>query len=516
MPEIVSYGSVTSPDVNRSYNGLGVHMRIWQSTGSRCITPQILSPRLDDVDVLVLVGRGYEPPGELARDWVKRWLAEKDGRTAIYFGRGLDAELYYRRAMLAKGTNPLDKERLLIARKEVENLAAQWSAFREPNFAEWFFIEPFASPNEATSFTGLWADSLTGQAGSWPSGLRLLPPNKSQETRKPSWITTPGAGQPAQVVFGPQFSDDEDAAFRRSYWTEQEYGTPEEWEAAFDDILQHNVLLADQDGLPLIYELIPDDLSDNRLIIVNDGAPFLNATLVDPLHRRVAEQIIAHCPVTDRVAFLAFDSSGITVSNVNETDRRAVGLEMFLTWPVSAITVPLLFGSVLICMALLPTLGRARTLPKRETSDFGLHVDAMGNLLHSTGDSDYARRTIASYFERVRGESPPDWLTISEVQQTSTNQKSQQAAPVVWPTQPKSAEENPSSSRPVDVETSPKAKDAHADEDSIRQPDTAGSTSQVFDADQERTSSDSEAPHADASSEPNGTDKRPDEASGES
>ncbi len=72
LPELVPFGSVNAPDQFRSINGLGVHRRMWESAGVKVLTPLKLSPRLDTVDTIVLVGQSFSPPGRAARDWLER------------------------------------------------------------------------------------------------------------------------------------------------------------------------------------------------------------------------------------------------------------------------------------------------------------------------------------------------------------------------------------------------------------------------------------------------------------
>ncbi len=420
LPVVDRFGAVTSPDVDRSCNGLGMHIRMWESTGARCIMPQKLTPRLDDVDVIVIVGKSFAPPGREARRWLENWLGEKRGRAVVYFGRDLNAETYYREVMLQRAESNKAEHLVQLASVKATELAERVNLVPEGTFCRWFYLVSTAAPEKVTEFSGPWSGGLDGLAGSWPTGIRLLPPSKSQEKNLPSWLQ-PGAAAPGAPNLVLPF--EESGTITRSRWRYNELTTSDAWEEEFDGIdPSPKVLLTDGDAKPLVFELEVGGRG-GKIMIVNNGAPFLNATLVDPLHRRVAEKIVERYSPAERVAFVAYDQSGILLSSTKEPDSRAAGLEMFLTWPIGAITMPLMLSGILTCVALLPILGRAKPLPQRDLGDFGMHVDSIGSLLAETGDETYARDTIRAYFRRVRGESPPSWVSDSPVPDVVTNEQ---------------------------------------------------------------------------------------------
>ena len=129
-----------------------------------------------------------------------------------------------------------------------------------------------------------------------------------------------------------------------------------------------------------------------------------------PLHQRIGALLIDACLPAERVALLAFDDSGLSISNVPEEDSRAAGLEMLTVWPLSGITMPAAMLGVIVCVSLLPILGRPQSLARRTVSDFGLHVDAIGRMLFEARDIQHAKLAVSDYFRKVRGEPPPTWL----------------------------------------------------------------------------------------------------------
>lgn len=409
MPEVIPFGSVGPPDYNRSLSGLGLHREIWETAGAKSIIAKKLSPRLDSVEVIVLVGQTFAPPGEQARAWLEDWLAAETGRSVIYFGRDLNGEVYYRQRTLSQ----LDSSRSKIAeqdlaRAQVRELRDRVREVPESTFCRWFYLDVQHGRTTYTQFDGPWAGDLQGLAGQWPVGIALQTPQAQDwQNLKPSWLTTPKAAT-STPVFDPFAS--EDGTVRRSRWQLDELETDTLWDAEFQDVPVAQTLLTAADGVPLVTRLTSDKFSGSQIIVVANAAPFLNATLIEPLHRGVAEKLVDMCLPAEKVALLAYDSNGILISSIPESDARGAGLEMFLVWPLYALTIPLALIGIVLCMAVAPILGRPKSLPKRSVSDFGLHVDAVGKLLRETQDLAYATSIIEVYFRRVRGEPPPEWL----------------------------------------------------------------------------------------------------------
>jgi hypothetical protein len=59
----------------------------------------------------------------------------------------------------------------------------------------------------------------------------------------------------------------------------------------------------------------------------------------------------------------------------------------------------------LACVALFPVFGHPRELSSQSSTDFGQHVEALGELLEQTGDRAYAEQRLRTYHEHVRRDS---------------------------------------------------------------------------------------------------------------
>ncbi|RMF37635.1 MAG: hypothetical protein D6753_17225 [Planctomycetota bacterium] len=406
-PLVEDFGAVRGRPAINSLNGLRFHQEMWEAAGAKVLLPSKLSPRLETFDALVLVGRDYGPPGRDARRWLEQWLERRNGRTVVYFGRDFNAAIYYRQRTLDQVPAQLQgRAEEEIARRQIEEFNLRVSQLPENTFADWCYFDVNRIEHRYTRFSGPWAEDLADRTGYWPVRTALLPPADQWRDKTPSWITANSSPGPA----GPSLPPSGGESTRRSVWSYGEYQTDEEWQEAFQNIPEHEILLQADDGTPLVYRIPVGPTEGSQILVVANGAPLLAGSLVDPLHRRVGERLVEACLPARRVGLLAYDRFGLLISNVPEQNQRGIGLEMLTVWPLSAVTMPAALLGILLCMALLPIFGRPRRLPRRTTSDFGLHVEALGQLLHRTRDRMFALRAIADYFTTVRGDPPPVWL----------------------------------------------------------------------------------------------------------
>lgn len=434
LPEMVPFGAVNAPDYNRSLNGLGMHRKMWESAGAKCLTPQKLSPKLNSMDVIVLVGQSHQPPGIAARRWLEQWLGEEEGRSVIYFGRDFNADVYYRTRTLDQLPPTAQmRGKQLLAVRQVRELNQRLRQLPESTFCGWFFLETEQQAVEYREFEGPWAANLDSTQGYWPVQIALLPPDDAAwRNRKPSWLgQAKSAGASAgktdaaptsvdsEDVVESMDEEDADTTVRRSQWEPEELATDAQWAAELNRSANSEILLSghrdEGNPLPLVFRLTSDRFPESQIIVAANGAPMLNGSLVDRLHQQVGQCIIESCLPASRVALLAYDSGGLLISDAPEADAKAAGLEMLTVWPLSAITMPAALLGVIVCAALLPILGRPQPLRNRSQSDFGLHIEAIGRMLYEARDSAHAQSVIQSYFRKVRGEAPPHWLDSLEI-----------------------------------------------------------------------------------------------------
>jgi hypothetical protein len=137
----------------------------------------------------------------------------------------------------------------------------------------------------------------------------------------------------------------------------------------------------------------------------------MNESLAHRGNLRMAERLIDQCTPNGRIGFL---------SNVGETRIRQPGdkqepkgFEWLRVWPLSLIAIQALFIGSIALLAMLPIFGRPQRLPSPSTTDFGKHIEALGDLLAQTRDRNYALHRIADYFRDVRRDSASPWSTVT-------------------------------------------------------------------------------------------------------
>jgi hypothetical protein len=408
-----SYGELDA-GANISPNGLGVHRNLWQQAGVDFISIKRLSNRLNKVDSLVLVSTDFQPPSQLARKWLEEWLRAAPGRSIIYFGRDFNAREYYLKQLNpSSGSEQEAYIRKQIALLRADELRRRNTAYLENTSCDWFYLDVHSSPTIVTGLSGSWAGNLKEYEPVWPIRTRLLPPATEQQGRLPSWLSSKATGVATPANAAPAQNNDavdQNKTVYRTQWENDEIKTIEEWSKVFADLPRSQVLLESASGEPLVFKLVhPERFGDGQIIVCANGAPFLNASLVQPAFGQIAELIIGECLPSQRVAFLPIDENGLQVAPA-ETDSRGLGLEMLVQWPLAVVTMPACLVALIVCVSLLPILGRPRELPKNSVSDFGMHVEALGEMLYDTRDQAFALRAVRHYFIKVRNEQPPKWL----------------------------------------------------------------------------------------------------------
>ena len=417
------YGEVTGSPSVRGLNGLGVHRRMWELAGAKVLTPQKLSSRLSKIDAIVLVGSSYQPPGQLARDWLEKWLRDKTGRTVVYFGRDFDAVQLYREETLQDVDEAsYARAQIQSASREASNCVNRYTHFPEDTFCRWFFLRTSARPNTYSSFTGPWANELKGLEGTWPVSVLLEPPVSDLQTKKPSWVTGTKSPLTGTRSFFMGADGDEtlgEKEIQRSIWKADELDDKAAWDSEWEKAGTARVLLAGSDNAPLVHRITHPDFPNSQILIVANGAPFLNGSIVKPLHRKVSELVIRECLPAKRVAMILYDESGLLINNIESGSETDFGMQLLTVWPLSAITMHAAFLGIIAFAVLLPILGRPQKLQPRSVTDFGLHVEAMGRMLFESRDILYGLKSISDYFTKVRRESPPDWVLQLEAYESA-------------------------------------------------------------------------------------------------
>lgn len=331
-----TYGQREGAAASSSVNGTGVLAEMFEQAGHRVFSWRTLSPRLRNrADCIVWFPNDFEPPGEKVRQWLVEWLDEVPGRTLIYVGRDFDATPWYWQKV-EPGT-PDDQLAELRQRKLTALSAFRLQRQEIPETNDgWFREDPQLKPRQVRSLTG-----------------------------KPEWLEGVDPAK-VEIELNGRMKPSPDAEV---------------------------VLASDDDMLASV-----EWFGESRLIVVANGSFLLNLPLVNHEHRKLAGHLIDKIGEPRKtVVFLESWSGGPQIIEEDPTASMPTGLEMFHLWPTSWILLHLAVVGILLCFARYPIFGLPRDPEPDTVSDFGKHIQALGDLLSRSGDTSYAMSRILHY-----------------------------------------------------------------------------------------------------------------------
>jgi len=328
-PELeTSYGVQKSPTSSLSVNGVDTLAQMFRQVGHEVVFKRvIMTPSMDSVDTIVWFPDDFGAPKSEVCEWFDEWLSERSGRTLVYVGRDYDAAPQYWKAVVPLAPRA-EQQRYRQMQEMAEALSKLRDSFTSKDRSN--ECEWFKIEHEKLSPV----DTLSGRWG------RPIDATK------------------AQVMIGakliPSISADE--------------------------------LLAGDDE-PLVMRLQEPHWGNSRLIAVANGSFLLNFPLANYENRKLAGELISSIGSPGRVVFLSSRPGGPPIDPSGESSLWQV----FGAWPLNAILLHFAVLGIIFCFARWPIFGRPQTPPTPSNSDFGKHVDAVGQLLRRTKDREYAR-----------------------------------------------------------------------------------------------------------------------------
>ncbi|HBO43154.1 MAG TPA: hypothetical protein DD670_04310 [Planctomycetaceae bacterium] len=345
-----AYGQRRGLGVEKSVNGTRVLSDMFEKAGHTVFSWQRLSPRLwQRADCIVWFPDDFDPPSDEVRFWLEQWLEDEPGRTLIYVGRDFDAAPWY-----------WEKIAPQIAESDRENHRRCLSD------AKIFFEARRAVHSNEQS-----GEQSSEQSGAW-FGVDSKPPKRTVRTLagESDWIDGVDSGKLEIELHGRMLPGSEAQV----------------------------VLQSDGDAL-----ITSQEVGDSRLIVVANGSFLLNLPLVNHEHRKLAARLIdAVGPPKKTVVFLESRDGGPPISEKDPSAAMPIGLAIFNTWPTNWILLHLVVVGIVFCCWRFPIFGRPIPPEPLGLSDFGKHLDAVGELLKQSRDAAYARERVKQYFETIK------------------------------------------------------------------------------------------------------------------
>lgn len=374
------YGQRDSTEGGTSVNGTGVLAEMFEKKGHRVYDWRRLSPRVNSFQTIVWAPDDFDTPTVAQREYLENWLAAMPGRTLVYIGRDYDAAPeYWQRVQPGAAPEQAAEiaRRLAAARAECDSARARMP---KEAYGRWFTAHGHEPKRKVTTLDGPWAHGVNAAQTDITLQGRFDAPTPSQKDAQ-DWRELP----------------------------------------------EREVLLSSEAD-PLVTRVTDDNWYKSQIIVVTNGSFLLNLPLVNHEHRKLAAQLVEECGPPGKVLFLESGAAGPQILK-KEGNKLPTGFEWLTAWPLNAIVLHLLALGIVFIAANFAVFGRPRELrfsallvgpglrvvpltpaagmesEAIASSDFGKHLQHLGDLLERTQDHGYAEARLKYYEQHVKRDS---------------------------------------------------------------------------------------------------------------
>ncbi|MDZ4847850.1 MAG: DUF4129 domain-containing protein [Pirellulaceae bacterium] len=391
-----AYGNSKDSVSHKSISGLSVFREMLEVNGLRTFELKHLSQRAERLSVIIWAPKDFRVPSNEEIRWFDNWLSGDSNRLLVFVGRDYSPSAHYWE-LAADNAAPENRRtfRLRQGYAEVELEIAR-SLVEHESECEWLMQElTLGEPRNVERFSGPWAKGLRSEETNVV--LRgSLKPNPKART-----VETPELADDNLSVSEREFIDAELSSELDSTYRPIEYGPP-----------KIKTLLKSDDGSPIISSISYTPWKTSRLVLIANGSLILNESLAMNGNQQLAERLANECASKGgRVGFLS--RYGETFIRAPWDEQEPKGFELLRVWPLSLISIQGLFLGFIVLLALVPIFGRPQWLPTASTTDFGKHIEALGDLLLQSRDRNYALKCVATYFRDVRRDSASPWCNVA-------------------------------------------------------------------------------------------------------
>ncbi|MEC8864728.1 MAG: DUF4350 domain-containing protein [Planctomycetota bacterium] len=336
-----------------SLNGTSAFARLLQEYDLDVQSASRLTPRIDRYDVLFWFPDSDREDYAEEQERLEAWLRSGTDRRLIIVGRHYNATIDY----LTQIGQSQDSEQGLDYRRRLA---------------------------EAVSVSHL--ESL-----------------KQQETYFDGWVEwTPGSRRRSSQLGGPWATGLENANLTTSRYP----NIPSAEDQKSHPTRSYEVKL-EADGEPFAVAIQDSLWNGGEVIVVSNGSFILNSGRTDERNRQVVANMLEDLDFEDYfwgALFLESDEAGLPVMQREESGQKTMW-DWMTEWPFSFFIPHFLVLGILIYFVFYPIFGRPKNLALPSSTDFGQHVEALGELMEKTRDRAYAIQHINHYHEQTKSDS---------------------------------------------------------------------------------------------------------------
>ena len=340
------YGRRTGDGYGDSVNGTAVMANMFQAAGHRVTSWGTLSPTLERVDVIVWFPDDIQPPlAEIVR-WFEDWLAGgEQPRTLVYVGRDFDAAPLYYQKVVPGAPAAIAAE---LSRRQAD-AEKHWASIHEKlkdgAKCGWFEYDLLDKPRNLGSLSGPWSAGVNGSKTEIQVNSRMV----------------------------------------------------------VDPAVERLLSSADE---TLVARMAPDHWDGSQVILVENGSFLLNLPLVNHEHRKLAgaliDEVQKNAGPGAPVVFLESGPGGLRI--LDEDPRLELPPGPADRPPLIYVWHHAILAGVLLVFASWSIFGRPRRTPTPPRSDFGQHVQSLGDLLERSGDREFCQARLDQY---ATAKAPP-------------------------------------------------------------------------------------------------------------
>ena len=326
-----------------SLNGVSALVQLLRDSGRTTNTRSQLGPRMiGRHDVAVVFADSFSAPSDEARAVLDRFLAAPGDQTVVFAIRDSDAAVDYWRAVAA-----------------YPGLAADKAKTARRNFARADGDLKRATLEKV-------------EAGATPLDYAL--DSRAEPAATPTKVLGADSGHPPLLAHWPRARRFRPPPNALPVWT-----------------MEGESLLVEREQVSVGGSSVP---SRDRTLILASAAPLLNAGLVDPGNRRLAQALVDLLPAGCRVVVVG--SSRVRTER-EERDDETSTWRLLAIQPNPWIAAQALLAMILFCWWKAPIFGRPRREERGRPEDFGHHVDALAALLRRSGDEAFTRGRVEAW-----------------------------------------------------------------------------------------------------------------------